>query len=429
MPEMLDVKSVAEATAIPKAHLHTAVAKAHSRCPLNCNGCYVYNSPSGDTSWRDQPGAMSYETVEAFGYRLGEELNCHPSTEGSSPSPPAEEPTLVPPARFEVIWHGGEPLLAGPSFYNNAVRMLRNAVSGSTVLEHKIQTAGTLLDDEFLEVFRRNNIRVGVSLNGNREANDRTRVDHAGRSTYDKAVHGIRLMTESTRYSKLFDRILAVVDLRNDPVETYKSLAAFGPPTIDFLLPHGNWHTPPAGLEDQERRNKVPYGKWYTAVFDAWFPAHADYIRIRTFDSIIQGLYGGKSSVESIGAKKNGLGYNDGLIVVETDGSLDMVDTLKSVPGQVGRTGFNVRDHSISEAMAHMATIAKSLGAATLADACIACPISKVCGGGYLPHRFDEENSFAHRSVFCLDLAYIVAHIEGSLRKHAVYQSVVGSLS
>ena len=39
----------------------------------------------------------------------------------------------------------------------------------------------------------------------------------------------------------LFSGLLCTIDLRNDPVTMSEALAAFQPPGIDFLLPHGIW--------------------------------------------------------------------------------------------------------------------------------------------------------------------------------------------
>ena len=39
----------------------------------------------------------------------------------------------------------------------------------------------------------------------------------------------------------------ATVDVRSDPVAVYRALAALDPPSLDFLLPHGTWDSPPPG--------------------------------------------------------------------------------------------------------------------------------------------------------------------------------------
>lgn len=39
----------------------------------------------------------------------------------------------------------------------------------------------------------------------------------------------------------LFNWLLCTIDPRNDPIANYDACVTFGPPKVDFLLPHGTW--------------------------------------------------------------------------------------------------------------------------------------------------------------------------------------------
>src|SRR4051794_26066398 len=86
----------------------TFILKIASRCNLNCTYCYVYNK--GDTSYLRHPQRMSTEVAVATLGRIRQHCIRH-----SLP-------------RVELIFHGGEPLLAGKDFFRQftteAVRML-----------------------------------------------------------------------------------------------------------------------------------------------------------------------------------------------------------------------------------------------------------------------------------------------------------------
>src|SRR5262249_15228527 len=69
------------------------VLKVHSRCNLACDYCYVYRM--ADQTWRDQPLAMSRETLRLAADRIAEHAARHRLS------------------RVGVVLHGGEPLLAG----------------------------------------------------------------------------------------------------------------------------------------------------------------------------------------------------------------------------------------------------------------------------------------------------------------------------
>ena len=46
---------------------------------------------------------------------------------------------------------------------------------------------------------------------------------------------------------------------------------------------------------------------------------------------------------------------------------------------------------------------------------CQSCPIVKVCGGGYLPHRYSLHRGFANPSVYCRDLTKLITHVRSSV--------------
>jgi uncharacterized protein len=78
----------------------------------------------------------------------------------------------------EVLWHAGEPLIIPVDFYERAFATIERHLGGATIT-HKIQTNATLIDDEWIELFKRWNVSVGVSLDGPPHIHDRYRVTRA----------------------------------------------------------------------------------------------------------------------------------------------------------------------------------------------------------------------------------------------------------
>lgn len=356
------------------------VVKVHSRCNLACDYCYVYRS--SDQSWRDQPRVMSAATATRTARRIAEHASAHGLR------------------RVEVVLHGGEPLLVGAAHLADLAS--RFSALGDLQVELALQTNGVLLDAALLAVAHRYGIRIGVSLDGGLLDHDRHRRFPDGHGSHRHVERALELLTTTT-HRRLFGGLLCVVDLSADPDETYDELMRFSPPAVDFLLPHGNWTDRPPGRPDDVRH--TPYADWLIAVFDRWYRDRGVTTEVRLFRDIVQLLLGGEGAVETVGLAPAGM------LVVETDGTVEQVDSLKSAYHGASGTGLSVWRHDIDAALLHPAVVARQIGVAGLSDQCRACGIRAVCGGGYYPHRYRRGTGFRNPSVYCPDLMALIAHI------------------
>jgi len=304
---------------------------------------------------------------------------------------------------INLVLHGGEPLMAGSKTLVKYVQLVREqvrkAVGNQCVVNANMQTNGTLLTENAIQKLASQNIGIGVSLDGGSESLNRHRVNHAGRSTWSMTARGLELLKQ---HPELYRGILCVIDVENDPVEVYESLLPFNPPSMDFLLPLRNHANPPPGLPS----NGTPYGDWLVKLFDRWFDNQSEQTPgIRFFLAIINLLLGRPSLIESIGLSS----YVG--VIVETDGTIQLVDALKSAFEGAPETGLNVFQHDFDAALQHPGVIARQIGLMALAPKCQDCYLNSVCGGGYYPHRYSESNDFRNPSIYCRDLETIIRHI------------------
>ncbi|MEV1166965.1 FxsB family cyclophane-forming radical SAM/SPASM peptide maturase [Nonomuraea sp. NPDC049784] len=370
------------------------VLKVHSRCDLACNHCYVYEH--ADQSWRSRPKVISPRTVDRVASRIAEHVTRHGLEQ------------------IDVVLHGGEPLLAGHERLAEIAETLRTALDGHCRLGLHIQTNGVRLDDRFCEVFEEQRISVGVSLDGDRAANDRHRVYASGRSSYDQAIQAVeRLRTRPELYAGL----LCTVDVANDPIAVYEALIDLRPPRIDFLLPYATWDTPP------ERPSETAYADWLISIFDRW-DADGRPASVRLFESIIRTTRGEASLTEAVGLEPSTM------IVIDTDGSYELVDSLKVAYDGAPATGYNVFRHPLDEVAAHPGVVARQRGLEGLSATCRECPIVDSCGGGLYTHRF-RAGSFDNPSVYCADLFKLVSHIQDrtKMSSHAIPYASLDSLA
>lgn len=92
-----------------------------------------------------------------------------------------------------IVWHGGEPLLAGIKFYKKAVE-LQNKFGEIVKFENLMQTNATLINKEWIDFFKENNFGIGVSLDGTRIANDNQRISPVYQSTFSKIIEAVEMM-------------------------------------------------------------------------------------------------------------------------------------------------------------------------------------------------------------------------------------------
>lgn len=359
------------------------VLKLHERCNIACDHCYMYEA--ADQGWRARPVRMPAATVSRTAQRLAEHALAHRLD------------------AVRVVFHGGEPLLAGVPGIEQAIRAFQAATPPEVRVEFAVQTNGMLLTEPFLDLFRRHRVRVGVSLDGDRAANDRHRRHANGASSYDQAVAGIeRLRSPENR--EIYGGLLCTVDLANDPIGTYEALLEHQPPRVDFLLPHGNWAHPPPRLRP---RTGTPYADWLITIFDRWYASPVLTTEIRILNSIMSLLLGGRSDTEQLGLDP------PTAVVVESDGTLEGNDALKTTDDGAA-TGLSVHTHTLDDLLSHPAIAAARQGLAGLSPTCRACPVVAVCGGGLHAHRYAADG-FDHPSVYCDDLITVIGHIRARL--------------
>jgi uncharacterized protein len=102
-------------------------------------------------------------------------------------------------------------------------------------------------------------------------------------------------------------------------------------------------------------------------------------------------------------------------VVVETDGAIEQVDSLKSAYDTAAATGLDVFRHSFDRALRHPGVAARQAGADALAATCRSCPLLTVCGGGHYAHRYRAGHGFINPSVYCADLDRLIRHVAAGL--------------
>jgi uncharacterized protein len=352
------------------------ILRINSHYDLSCSYCDEYEI--ADQGRRGVPRLMSWATAKATVTRIAEHAKQH-----GLPS-------------VEVVLYGSEPLLTREEWLTELVGSVHTLVPARVNVA--IQTNGTLLDRPRLEVLKRLGIQVSISLDGDAEAIGHHRRYANGCNSFNDVADGLYLLG-SPEFHDLYGCILCTIDVRKDPVATYEALLRFGPPELDFLLPHANWSSPPPGSG---------YGDWLISAFERWYSPPVRETRIRLFAEMMQLVLGQPCTVDTI----EGLGLLPSTrVVIETDGSIKQFDSPSSSCPGAADTGLHVSTDAFDAALDHPSTVARQIGADALSSQCRTCPVMEICGGGLYPHRYRDGAGFRHPSVYCADLMRLVTHV------------------
>ncbi len=364
----------------PDRQLDTVLLKVASRCNLDCSYCYVYHM--GDDAWRSQPKRMSESVLDQIAVRLAEQV-------ASQDRP------------FSVIMHGGEPLLIGAAKLESFCAKLRSALPHPCGIH--IQTNGVLLTEAIIDILVRYDVGVSVSIDGPEAVHDRFRIDHRKLGSYARVRAGIERMMARDDARPLLAGVLAVIDPESDPAEVYASLKGTGAPSLDVLPRDGNWDLLPFGKSEPQT---TEYGLWLSSLLDVYL-ADPEPPRIRLLDDMLRLVLGGF-------AMKEGVGSTDyGILVIETDGSVEKNDTLKVAGAGSDRfawpwTVFTDRFADILKSEEFEAYYRQQRPTSPV---CAACPDLGVCGGGMVAHRWSAAQGYDNPTVFCADQRLLIAQM------------------
>lgn len=369
--------------AIPIPFITQLILKVASRCNLNCSYCYVYNK--GDSTWKSRPAVMPDEIFEAALDRMRRHCRA------------AGQP------RVRISFHGGEPCLAGVNRFDAWCIRARQVLRDVAAVEFCIQTNGTLLNEEWTELFRKHDVQVGLSMDGPRRHNDVFRVDHLGRGSYDQVEKGLKLLQRAgVTYA-----LLSVIPLGADPLEVHRHFISLGCRDITYLLPHFTHDT----IEPiRQLHGPTPCADFLIPIFDDWWFNGGMEVRIGDLWNMARLILGGCSRIETLGSKP------PLYVFIESDGEIEGLDSLRVCADRLAKIHLNVLTADFQDILQstsmHKAAIFEGMG---LPSGCRACPERDTCAGGYLPHRYSSARGFDNPSVWCADLLKLFAHLRSRL--------------
>jgi len=310
-------------------------------------------------------------------------------------------------------WHGGEPLLAGVSFFEKAMD-LQMKYGRNRKIVNTIQTNGTTLNDENCQFLKRYNFSVGISIDGNRELHNHYRCN-----SFDKAMAGLQLL----RKYDIEYAILCTVNNYNSshPEEVYRFLRQCGS-YIQFLPVV---EVRPTGLEAvQSQRFATPpgpnshaisqdlcnfsvsaeaFGDFITRIYSIWKAEDSQRIFVQLFDTIRRIIAGQPCSLCTMDML---CGHSAS---IDFDGKVYSCDRYQFGEYLLG----NIQQSPLSEILERNRNFGmyKTL---SLPGECLHCEYVRLCAGGCPKDRLVHTCDHKLQNILCSGYRQIFSHILSS---------------
>jgi uncharacterized protein len=302
---------------------------------------------------------------------------------------------------IQIVWHGGEPTLAGLSFYRKAVELERKHLPEGWEIWNNLQTNGLLLDDEWCTFLNEEGFDVGLSVDGSKWLHDKNRTDLGGRPTYKKVSQACALLRKHGIKPDLLCTVTQ--ETAEKPLAAYQSLKGLGTGWMQFI-PIVIWGE--GGRIEKGSVSALSYGKFLCAVFDEWATHDIGRIGVQLFAEMSLVLRGVRSSVCWMAPTCGRVA------VVEVDGSVYSCDHFVNEGHRIGSVfEGNLARIVDSDAQTRFGREKKE----GLSQKCLSCEWAGLCNGGCPKDWADLDGQKVN--CLCEGLRYFYAHSVEPLKR------------
>ncbi len=357
------------------------VKPASSNCNINCKYCFYKCLSSSRSEY--SKGFMTDDTLEqlvinAISY--------------------ADE-------FLSFAFQGGEPLLAGTSFFYKVLKLQKKYNTKGLHIENTIQTNGTLINEEWAEFLAENNFLTGLSLDGPKKIHDKYRKTTDNNGTFEDVMNAASILKQ---YNADFN-ILSVIT--NDTAQKASYL-------YKFYKSHGFEYIQIVPCMDEAGRDTIEntgfavdaelYGKFLCEFFDLWY---TDFITgsnmdIRMFSNLAQMAAG--YAAEQCGMN----GFCHCYFATEGDGSVYPCDFYCTDNWKLGNVKDGFDKLSASEKAGLFIESSRYQ-----AEECKECPYYRLCRGGCRRWREPFTNGLPGINSLCKAYKIFFKHTEKRIYK------------
>lgn len=313
------------------------------------------------------------------------------------------------------LWHGGEPLLWGYDNYKAVFEFVEKEFEGYNY-KHSVQTNLSLINKDFIELFKRFNVRLSFSLDGTQEIHDLQRVDKSGSPTFKRILdkyslcrrYGINPACIVVATKKHIGRI----------VELYEFMANNG---INFKLNPMFCSGEAETNDDEYGLTPMEYADLSIELFDLWYNDNERRIDNQNFVEIASALITNRTAlcVFSKNCQENVFAISPYGEVFPCGRFCD--NSLKQY------SYGNLNDNSLSQILENRRDSEIYKRETFIRESeCKDCKFFNICYGGCLHDGFLVNKDFKTKSFLCESYKKIFSHIEEAILKQKnLFENIV----
>lgn len=300
-------------------------------------------------------------------------------------------------ARTRFIFHGGEPLLISPKNYEDVFRYFREK---NYSIEIGVQTNGTLINNDFIDIFKRYEVKIGVSLDGPAQLNDIVRIFKNGKGTFSIIYENLKKLKEAGL------KFGCLVTLNKTNINNVEEIYAF---FKENNIPFNVRPVFETGLAVSREFLITPqqYATAFCKLFDIWFEdIEMEEFLIDEFASMIVEFIKPIEGLVSCAFTKK---CSEHFISFDLDGNLYPCDRL------YGNTEFlygNIQKDSLKNIIDNgkAKNLSKRWNLLSKTD-CKNCEISQYCFGGCPGNSYFYYGSYFKKDYYCEAYKVIWRHV------------------
>lgn len=340
------------------------IKPASGGCNLRCKYCFYADEMANREV--HSYGMMSDETLENVVRRVFDEAE----------------------REAAFAFQGGEPTLAGLSFFESLISLVKKYNLRHLPVNYSIQTNGTLITDEWAEFFTKNRFLVGLSLDGDKALHDGCREDGKGKGTFQSVISAAKIMQKHNTQFNILCVVTNFTARHGD--RTYRFFKENGFRYLQFIPCIDPFDAEQGSVYSLSAKR---YGTFLCAVFDRYYSDYknGDYVSIRFFDNLVHLIKSGNA--EMCGMR----GVCSANLIIESDGSVYPCDFYMLDRYRMG----NVNDGTFAEMIKSEAAERFVAESRFTDEDCKNCRYGNICRGGCRRNREPFEDERLKKNVFC----------------------------